>query len=66
VHVIFDAAGTFDPIATVLASRSEPGLMVCVNQDGLSRPLNDAEHREVHERVREVRFLRAMPCPARA
>jgi hypothetical protein len=56
-HIALDTAGTIDAIATVLAARSEPGLTVCVNQDGLSRALNDAEQREVDERVRELRSL---------
>jgi len=56
-HVALDTADTLDSIATALSSRPERGLTVCVNQDGLSRALNDAEQREVDERVRELRSL---------
>ncbi len=56
-HVALDAGDTLDSIATALSSRPEHGLTVCVNQDGLSRALNDAEQREVDERIRELRSL---------
>lgn len=56
-HVALDTAGTLDSIAKALASRSEARLTVCVNQDGMSRPLNDAEQHELNERVRELRSL---------
>jgi hypothetical protein len=56
-HVALDTAGSLDSIASMLASRPETGLTVCVNQDGLSRGLNEAERREVDERVQELRAL---------
>jgi len=61
-HVALDTGDTLDSIATALSSRPERGLTVCVNQDGLSRALNDAEQREVDERVRELRSLTG-ECP---
>jgi hypothetical protein len=48
-HIALDTAGTLDRIAAALALRSESGPTVCVNQDGLSRSLNDAEQRELDE-----------------
>lgn len=32
-------------------------LAVCVNQDGLTRPVNDVEQRELEERVSELRAV---------
>jgi hypothetical protein len=56
-HVALDTAATLDSIAMVLASRPEPGLTVCVNQDGLSRALNSDEQHQVDQRTRELRSL---------
>jgi hypothetical protein len=56
-HVALATAATIDSIAVTLASRRDSKLTVCVNQDGLTRPLNDAEQRELAERVRELRPL---------
>ena len=56
-HIALDTGKTLDSIATALASRPERGLMVCLNQDGLSRPLHVAERRELEERIGELRSL---------
>jgi len=56
-HIALDTGDTLDLIATALSSRPERGLTVCVNQDGLSRALNEAEQREVDKRVCELRSL---------
>jgi len=58
-HIALDTGETLDSIATALASRPERGLMVCVNEDGLSRPLQVAEQRELDERIGELRCSRA-------
>jgi hypothetical protein len=35
--------------ASAIVCTSKPRLIVCVNRDGLSRPLNDSEQRELDE-----------------
>jgi len=56
-HVALATAATLDSIAVTLVSRRHSKLTVCVNQDGLTRPLNDAEQRELDDRVSELRTL---------
>jgi hypothetical protein len=56
-HVALATAATLDSIAATLASRRDRKLTVCVNQDGLTRPLSDVEQRELDERVNELRAL---------
>jgi hypothetical protein len=56
-HVALATAATLDSIAARLASRRDQKLAVCVNQDGLTRPLNDVEQRELEERVSELRAV---------
>jgi hypothetical protein len=56
-HIMLDSGGTLDGIATALSARRGADLIVCWNQDGHSRGLNEAELREVEERVRELRLL---------
>ena len=57
-HIALDAADTLDAIATALAARTESGLTMYVNRAGLSRGLEDAEQRELDERLR---WLQARP-----
>jgi hypothetical protein len=56
-HVALATAATLDSIAATLASTRDSTLTVCVNQDGLTRRLNDVERRELDERVSELRAL---------
>jgi hypothetical protein len=53
-HIALDSADTLDAIATALAARTESGLAVYVNRDGLSRGLEDAEQRELDERLQQL------------
>ena len=54
-HIALDAAGTLDSIATLLASRPESGLTVCVNQDGLTHALGAEEERLLEKRLSQTR-----------
>jgi hypothetical protein len=56
-HIALATAATLDSIAATLASTRDSKLTVCVNQDGLTRPLNEVEQRELDERVSELRTL---------
>jgi hypothetical protein len=56
-HVALTTAATLESIAATLTSRRDRKLAVCVNQDGLTRPLNDVAQRELDERVGELRAL---------
>jgi hypothetical protein len=56
-HVALATGTTLDSIAATLASKHDSKLTVCVNQDGLTRPLNDVEQCELDERVGELRML---------
>jgi hypothetical protein len=46
-HVALDAAETLEAIAIALIARPEPGLTVCINQDGLTRDLDAGERHEL-------------------
>ena len=56
-HIALATAATLDAIAATLASALDSKLTVCVSQDGLTRPLNGVEQRELDERVSELRAL---------
>ena len=56
-HVAVGMAATLQGIAVALAPRSEPNLVVLVNEDGLSRGLHEDERRELDERVGAVRLI---------
>jgi hypothetical protein len=50
-HLALDTAETLEDIAAALAARSEDDLMVCVNQDGLTRSLDAREQLEFDARL---------------
>lgn len=54
-HIALDSAGSLEAIAVALAARSEPDLTVCVNEDGLTRGLSEAERRELEGRLYALR-----------
>ena len=58
-HIALDFSGTLDGIATLLAGKRGGGahLTVGANDTGRTRPLNEAEQRELAERVRKLRAL---------
>jgi hypothetical protein len=58
-HIALDFSGTLDGIATLLAAKRGGGtqLTVGANDTGHTRPINEAEQRELDERIRELRAL---------
>jgi hypothetical protein len=60
-HLALATAATLDSIAATLASTRDSKLTVYVNQDGLTRPLNELEQRELDVRVRQLRALAGEP-----
>lgn len=56
-HIALEFSETLDGIATLLAAKRGHELTVGANQSGHSRLLNEAEQREVAERVRELRAI---------
>jgi hypothetical protein len=56
-HVALGTAATLDALASTLAARSDPNLVVYVNRDGLSHALDAAERRELDELIQAARSL---------
>jgi hypothetical protein len=56
-HVALGTAATLDALASTLAARSDPNLVVYVNRDGLSNALDAAERRELDELIQAARSL---------
>lgn len=54
-HIALESADSLEAIAEALAARDEPDLTVCVNADGLSRGLSEAEQRELEGRLYALR-----------
>lgn len=60
-HVVLGTAGSLETIAEALAARPESGLTVCVNRDGLSHSLDEAEQRELEDRLQAARSRERAP-----
>jgi predicted neutral ceramidase superfamily lipid hydrolase len=56
-HVALGTAATLEALASTLATRCEPNLVVYVNHDGLSHALDAAEQRELDELIQAARSL---------
>jgi hypothetical protein len=54
-HIALESAGSLESIAVALAARGESDLTVCINEDGLSRGLSEAEQRELEGRLYALR-----------
>jgi hypothetical protein len=54
-HIVLDTSETLEGIAAAVAARPEPGLTVCVNQDGLTGNLDAGEQRELDARLDALR-----------
>ena len=54
-HIVLGTSETLEGIAAALAARAEPGLMVCVNRDGLSGSLDVGEQCELEARLHALR-----------
>jgi hypothetical protein len=52
--IALDAAESLEAIAIALAARTEPGLTVCVNSDGLTNALSETEQRELDDQLRAL------------
>jgi hypothetical protein len=56
-HIALNTAEALKDIADALVARPESGLIVCVNQDGLTRNLDAGEQRELDARLDALRWV---------